>query len=319
MHSSVSFIIPARNEERNIGPTIDSIRQCAVNLGEYEIIVVDHGSDDGTVMAARGMGARTVVRHGGTIADLRNCGAQQAVGEILVFLDADVDLTLAWKRHIDTTMQRLGANSSVITGSHCNAPVDGTWIERFWFRNFAVQNKITHIGSGHLIMRRDHFWRLGGFDAQLETGEDYEFCRRALARGAVLVNNPELEVIHRGFPKGIAAFVRREAWHGRGDLGSWRNIVKSKVALAAIVFLVLHVAIFSALVAPARLWGMAVAGGLMLLGLLFVSSFVRYRHCTASVIAVNALVFYFYYLGRTISFFRRSSWWRDSQRATRST
>ncbi|MHB8407142.1 MAG: glycosyltransferase family 2 protein [Acidiferrobacterales bacterium] len=307
---TISFIIPARNEERNIGPTIESIRRYASGLGEYEIIVVDHGSEDRTAMVASSSNARVFVRPGGTIASLRNFGAQQALGEILVFLDADVDLTKSWQLHISKAMRELNSGSSVITGSHCTAPTDGTWIERFWFRNFAVLAETTHIGSGHLIIRRDHFLRLSGFDASLDTGEDYEFCRRALARGAVLINEQNLEVIHRGFPKGIIAFVRREAWHGRGDLGSWHKIVESKVALASIAFFVLHVVIFSALIAPSRMWGMAVGALATLFGLLVASAVVRYRHCSPFVIAVNALIFYFYYLGRTVGFFYRPSWWR---------
>ena len=307
---TISFIIPARNEERNIGQTIESIRKYANGLGKYEIIVVDHGSQDQTAIVAGSLNARVFVHPGGTIASLRNFGVQQAIGEILVFLDADVDLTKSWQSHISRTMQDLKVGSSVITGSHCTAPADGTWIERFWFRNFAVQTETTHIGSGHLIIRRDQFLRIGGFDPHLDTGEDYEFCRRALDQNAVLINEQNLEVIHRGFPKGIIAFVRREAWHGRGDLGSWKKLVESKVALASAAFFVLHVAIFSALISPLRMWGMAIGAVVMLLGLLVASAVIRYRHCSPVVIAVNALIFYFYYLGRTVGFFYKPSWWR---------
>ena len=86
----ISFVIPAYDEERLIGGTIDALHAAGAALGEaYEIVVVDDASSDATADIARAHGARLVrvaLRH---IAATRNAGARAASGELLVFVDAD--------------------------------------------------------------------------------------------------------------------------------------------------------------------------------------------------------------------------------------
>ncbi len=311
MKTRISFIIPAFNEEHNIAQTIAAIHRYGGDPADYEILVIDHGSGDRTEAVAQDLGATVYRRPGGTIASLRNFGAGRATGEIIVFLDADVDLTAEWNKHFPEIERELKRNSQLVTGSHCSAPPDGTWIERFWFRNFATQRHASHIGSGHLIIRRDFFLELNGFDSDLRTGEDYEFSRRALSSGAKIVNDLRLEVIHRGFPKTVGGLIRREAWHGQGDLVSVRAFVQSKVAVASAIFLLLNVVTVMSLVLQIGLWKVPAISLAILLGMLVASSLHRFRHCALRVVAVNALIFYFYYTGRSIALFRRSSWWRD--------
>jgi glycosyltransferase involved in cell wall biosynthesis len=86
----ISFIVPAYNEERYLGPTLEAIHAAALASGEpYEVVVADDGSTDGTVAVAEARGARVVRVHHRQIAATRNAGARAAAGEILVFVDAD--------------------------------------------------------------------------------------------------------------------------------------------------------------------------------------------------------------------------------------
>ncbi|MDH4134248.1 MAG: glycosyltransferase [Gammaproteobacteria bacterium] len=301
LNPEVSFIIPALNEEQHIGQTLGSIRRAMDSLYRYEIIVVDHGSRDRTASIAMAGGATVLSQRGGTIATLRNRGAAHSRGAVLVFLDADVELTSEWKLNFPEALQHLREQPTQITGSHCNAPSDGNWLERYWFRHFAEERNVSHIGTGHLIISRAAFESAGGFDEGLETGEDYEFCRRVVRRGGSVLNNPALEVIHRGFPATIKEFVRREAWHGRGDVRSWSDFRSSRVGIAAALFLLLHLLIpVALLLGAAGRWVMigALAG---IAGLLLASSLFKYGHSPWRVILVNAGIYYFYFLGRGLS------------------
>ena len=87
MGNSVSIIIPAKNEAQSIGQLIGQIQD-----GEWatEILVIDDGSTDGTGTIAEEHGA-VVIRHSyskGNGAAIK-AGARAAVGDILVFMDAD--------------------------------------------------------------------------------------------------------------------------------------------------------------------------------------------------------------------------------------
>lgn len=87
MKETVTVVIPAYNEERNIGRIVDRIREAHPG---FEVLVVDDGSRDGTAGAARDAGAR-VVSHPynmGNGAAVKT-GIRNASGEVIVLMDGD--------------------------------------------------------------------------------------------------------------------------------------------------------------------------------------------------------------------------------------
>src|SRR5215510_10727190 len=93
---SISFIIPAYNEEQLLGRTLKAIDQAARPLGEpVEVIVADDASTDRTAAIAREHGAHVVSVKCRQIAATRNAGARRAHGDLLVFVDADTIVTEA--------------------------------------------------------------------------------------------------------------------------------------------------------------------------------------------------------------------------------
>lgn len=297
---AISFVIPALNEARNIPRTLDSIRQQAGGY-RYEVIVVDNGSTDDTVALAKQAGAAVLQDVTATIGALRNLGARQAAGRLLVFVDADVSLTDAWRSNLPAVIASLANGDLVVTGSHCSPPDNCSWIERNWFREFAFEQEVSHLGTGHLMLAREFFLQIGGFDEQLETGEDYDICIRATKAGARIINNPQLRVVHHDFPQTLSQFVRREAWHGRGDLRSFSRFIRSKVALGATVFLFAHLLVLTGVMVPGGAL-LAVTGIGSLVLLLLASTWTKYRHAPWRARVVNTVLFYFYYLGRVLSF-----------------
>src|SRR5262245_9002167 len=94
--ASVSFIIPAYNEEQLLGRTLNAIDQAARILGEpVEVIVADDASTDRTAAIAQEHGAHLVSVKCRQIAATRNAGARAANGDMFVFVDADTIVTEA--------------------------------------------------------------------------------------------------------------------------------------------------------------------------------------------------------------------------------
>jgi glycosyltransferase involved in cell wall biosynthesis len=293
----ISYLIPALNEERHIGNCISAIQRHGPADVSVEIIVGDHGSTDATAAVATAAGAKVAPYHGGTIARLRNFLVEQSSGWLIVFVDADVALTPEWGAAIRGAIAGIEQEPRQITGSRCSPPDSDNYIIRDWFAAMPQDNR-SYLGTGHIIFTRSGFDEIGGFDPQLRTGEDYDFCMRARAKGYALNINPGLRVVHYDYPQTLGAFLKRERWHGSGDFQSLRNVLKSKVALLSLVFIALHLAALVTLfVAPrwAVLW-------LALLGLMVVGlSFGRFASLGPAARIRNVFLFYCYLLGRAWS------------------
>src|SRR5689334_7738390 len=92
----VSIVIPARNEEENVGALLESLAALNFPREKLEIIVVEHESTDRTGEIARAYGAKVVVKTGGTISSARNFGVCHAGAPIVAFLDADCTVSEDW-------------------------------------------------------------------------------------------------------------------------------------------------------------------------------------------------------------------------------
>ena len=118
--SSLSIVIPAKNESAVIG---DVVKGARAQYPEAEVIVVDDGSDDGTGDVAAGAGA-TVVRHPESLGNgaAVKAGARAAQGEIIAFMDGDGQHDAA---EFEALLARLDEGFDMVigardTGSHAN-------------------------------------------------------------------------------------------------------------------------------------------------------------------------------------------------------
>jgi glycosyltransferase involved in cell wall biosynthesis len=181
----ISFIIPAHNEARLIGGTIDALHAAARASGEpYEIIAVDDDSTDGTADAAAHAGARVVSVKARQIAAVRNAGALAARGDRFVFVDADTLVTPAVLREV------IAAFSSGAVGGGAPARFDGP--VPLWGRAgrllWLMLQRLAGLASGCLLFAtRQAFEACGGFDGTLFVAEDVELSRRLRRTGPFVV------------------------------------------------------------------------------------------------------------------------------------
>ena len=86
----ISFCIPAHDEEQLLPGTIAAIKDAAQALSlDFEIVVADDGSTDGTADAAVAAGARVARIERRVISAARNAAARAARGDVIIFVDAD--------------------------------------------------------------------------------------------------------------------------------------------------------------------------------------------------------------------------------------
>lgn len=201
----ISFVIPTLNEVKTIEQTLGCLAQYS---GEYEIVVSDGNSDDGTVDVCRRFTDKVIVYDGKprqTIAMARNLGAAAAQGDYLVFVDADVVIP-----DIDdffTTAHeefRSRADLVALTVKYRVFPELATYGDRYVFTmlgvQFWLQNNVFGIGAAggeFQMISAEAFARVGGFDETLAAAEDMDLFRRLSKAGKTRFVNG-LTVFHTG-------------------------------------------------------------------------------------------------------------------------
>lgn len=228
----LAFVIPAFNEEAFIAHTIQRIVNLIKDLPGCEIIIVDNASTDRTPEILNQFPQIEVLRlpEKVTISAARNAGWKIANSEIIAFIDADVLITERWITEYKNSKSDLTLNPNQITGCRYILSESPGWIECSWFKSMK-QGHLTYINSGNLVTTKSVLEKINGFDVNLITGEDVDFCKRATLAGTKLNINNNWIAHHEGYPKTLKSFFKREQWHGTGDVKSFATIFSSKVAV----------------------------------------------------------------------------------------
>lgn len=179
---SVSFVVPAHNEEHEISGCLAAIRNAASRCNcEHEIIVVNDASTDDTARIAGAQSDRVVDVELRNIGAVRNAGAATATKSLLIFVDADTRLPAQTLREILETCSRgtLGGGASVRFDQRLDA---ARYLMAHSF--IVLWQDILRYAAGCLVfVRRDLFERIGGFEEQYFAAEELYLSRQIKRRG----------------------------------------------------------------------------------------------------------------------------------------
>jgi len=186
--AEVSVVIPVHNGARYLPDAIASAR--GQSIAPIEIVVVDDGSTDDTVVTARALGSdiRLIPQPHSGVAAARNTGTRAARGSLVAFLDCD-------DRWTDDKL----ATQVPIMLEHPDIDVVLGHTRRMWLS--AGELRLTdpelalHLGAA--LIRREIFGRVGAFDEALRRGEDWDWFMRAREQAAAMVVHPEVALLYR--------------------------------------------------------------------------------------------------------------------------
>jgi len=299
MDITLSLIIPAYNEAHYIEDCLAGISQsCQQANIQAEIIVIDNGSTDNTADLARRFTTKVFSIERTSISDARNLGVSKATHPIIAFIDSDVVITSTWAQTFIGHYQTFIDAPLFIAGCKYAVRSDPSWIEKYWFDNI----KENLLNGGNIITSKAVFTQINGFDVSLKTGEDYDFCVRAMAANAKLIIDSSFEAIHLGYPRDLKNFMKREIWHGEGDFLSFRHFIRSPVATIAAFYIFIQAAAIIFLLTNQPTLGFIAIFALLLLNAAITIK--RFKSCSWSTILVNNSINYFYFCARFVSAYK---------------
>ena len=215
-----SIVVPCYNGSATILATLQSV--LAQTCKDFEIIVVDDGSlDDGAEkvaqLAAGEPRLRLVRQPNGGVSRARNNAIDEAHGNLIAFLDAD-----DWwdPRFLETHARRfasdatLGLSFSVVrfvdhegryTGEFSRPKLSGLTAADILATNPCAT-------GSNIVVRRELFEQVGGFDSNMRRAEDQEWLFRVALSGWKIEGHSAPLVYYRNSPEGLSSDL--EAMYG---------------------------------------------------------------------------------------------------------
>lgn len=253
-----SVVVPAYNAEATIEACVRAILDQSMDVGCYELIVVDDGSTDGTGNAAQALGARVIRRARGGPAAARNAGIEAARGEIICFTDADCFPRSDWLEQLTAPF----SDPEIIGSKGAYGTTQRSLVARFVqieyedkYDLLRGQRYIDFVDTYSAAYRCDVLRANDGFDERFPSLEDQELSFRLATRGYHMVFQPQAVVFHRHAPDPLDYFQKKfiigfwkaqvvRRFPGRGVKDSHTpQVMKVQMVLAALALLALAGAI----------------------------------------------------------------------------
>ena len=238
-----SVVIPVCNKAEFTEQCLYTIAQNTADSPNYEVVVVDNGSTDWTrYLLSAFEGDLRLINNDENLGFARACnqGGEEARGDYIVFLNND---TLPGEGWLEALVRLADSDTQIgVVGAKLLYPDTGLvqhaglemvgGVPEHVFRHAAADDPrvnqvrdLDMVTGACMLVRRDLFDRLGGFDAEFVNGvEDVDLCLRARELGYRVVYCPDSTLMHyEGTSEGrfdhVNENLRRfnEKWGGHFD------------------------------------------------------------------------------------------------------
>lgn len=243
----ISFIIIGKNEGWRLQKCLQSISYVVEQdvIANYEIIYVDSQSTDNSIELAKQYGAKTFLITGECNAAIaRNIGAQEAIGDILFFIDGDMELFPGFLPKVLNENGKL--KYPFMSGIFNDIVHDLDWNYLHTSRRHKIQEgdaDAIETTTGGLFLINHSLWdEVGGMDTRLKRSQDYDLGLRLsqmgypLHRKAILLANHYMRqyTIRNDYVGNVkyTALLLRKHWN---DTNYWKIFVKQQYTTISLV------------------------------------------------------------------------------------
>ena len=214
----ITIIIPVRNRPDEISDCLASLSKLDYPSEKKEIIVVDDASDDNTPEVVSGFPVKIIKNSKRMQASYsRNLAAKEARGDILAFIDSDCTADPLWLKALVSAFND-ETNSAV--GGKVDSWFDKKALDRYEgvssslnmgsrAKSSKEEGNFFYLPTCNLLVKKEIFLELNGFNIDMTVGEDVDFCWRLKNSGYEIEYRPVGVVFHRHRNKTSAFFTRR--------------------------------------------------------------------------------------------------------------
>ena len=197
----VTVVVPAYNDA-------DGLAVCLASLGAVPVVVVDDASRNSAEIAAvcEQHGAQ-LIRHDTNQgpAAARNTGLKLVDTALVAFVDTDVE---AWPGWLDHLVGHFQDRRVAAVAPRVRSRPGSSLLERYETHHspldlgadpalVAPKNPVSYVPAAALVALVDAIKEIGGFDAEMRTGEDVDLVWRLVDNGNVVRYDPSVDVEHR--------------------------------------------------------------------------------------------------------------------------
>jgi GT2 family glycosyltransferase len=215
----ISVVVCTHNGGATIGSCLDALSR--IEYPDFEVIVVDDGSNDGTSSIAAEFDVRLIRTANRGLSSARNTGLEAATGEIVAFTDDDACPDRDWLRYL---AQAFETSAHVGIGGPNVSPPDGSLVERAVacapggpIHVLLSDDVAEHIPGCNMAFRREALQMIGGFDPTFRiAGDDVDVCWRLQERGWTIGFSPAGVVVHRR-RRSVRAYLRQQVEYGKAE------------------------------------------------------------------------------------------------------
>jgi glycosyltransferase involved in cell wall biosynthesis len=227
---TISVVVPTYNRRVSLGRLLQALEQQTYPADQFEVVVVDDGSTDGTADAVRTLKPpyvlRPLVQENRGPAAARNHGVEQARGQLILFLDDDVEPLpdlLAVHQSIQGSRPGQVVVGPMLPPPNWPRPTWIRWEEEKLERQYQAMKEGRYACSprqfytGNASLPRSIFLDAGGFNVEFKRAEDVELAWRLALRGARFRFEPAAQVLHYA-ERSFKAWSRTPYQYGQYDV-----------------------------------------------------------------------------------------------------
>jgi GT2 family glycosyltransferase len=215
----ISVIVCSCNGERTLRDCFEGLSR--LDYPNFEVIVVDDGSSDGTAAIGRRYGFRVISTDRQGLGSARNTGLDAATGEIVAYLDDDAYPDPQWLTYLAAAFLR--TPHAGVGGPNIAPPGDGSVAACVAnapggpVHVLCSDAEAEHIPGCNAAFRKDSLQAIGGFDPRFRVaGDDVDVCWRLQQQGLTLSFSPSAVVWHHR-RNSVRAYWKQQCGYGEAE------------------------------------------------------------------------------------------------------